>query len=250
MGERQVELGGAPTRVVDEGVGPVVVLVHATPFDLDYWAELARTLSSDHRVVRYDLRGHGSAAAAPVPDTCRLAADLVELLDLLDVASAHVVGHSLGATIAQRVTLDHPDRVRRLSLLGARASPSAVFRTLAEALRQDVAAADLSINRWFTRRQLERNGAAVRYARSMIESTAVSVWADGLDRLAETDVLADLPRLAMPVDVVVGAEDQGAKPEHGRAIADAVASGTFHLVPRARALLALERPDVVAPLLC
>ncbi|MCD2188988.1 alpha/beta fold hydrolase [Actinomycetospora soli] len=249
MSERTVELGDVPTRVVDEGSGPAVVLIHATPFDLDYWSGLALALRSERRVVRYDLRGHGAAAHAPVPTTRRLVADLVELLDRLDLPDAHVVGHSLGAVVAQGFALACPGRTRRLSLLAARASPSPLFATLSEALRRDAAAADISITRWFTAGQLARNGSAVQYARTRIEHTPVASWADGLARVAEADCLAELPRLTMPAEVVVGEDDQGAKPEHSRAIADAIPTASFHLVPRARSLLALEHPEVVAPLL-
>ncbi|MDL5160393.1 alpha/beta fold hydrolase [Actinomycetospora termitidis] len=249
MSERPVVLGGVPTRVTDEGAGPAIVLVHATPFDLDYWSGLAAALRADHRVIRYDLPGHGVAADADVPSTGRLVADLVDLLDVLDLPTVHVVGHSLGATVGQCFALTHPGRVRRLSLLGARASPSPLFATLAGALRQDVAVADISINRWFTASQLARNGAAVQYARARVEGTRVAVWADGLDRLADTDVLADLPRLTIPVDVIVGEDDHGAEPEHGRTIADAVTGARFHRIARARSLLALQRPELVVPLL-
>ena len=69
--ERSVVLGGVPTRVVDEGRGPVVVLVHATPFDLDYWSGVAAALRADHRVIRYDLPGHGAATATPPSPTTR-----------------------------------------------------------------------------------------------------------------------------------------------------------------------------------
>lgn len=247
--ERSVVLGGVPTRVVDDGRGPAVVLVHATPFDLDYWSGLAADLGADHRVVHYDLPGHGAASAVPVPPVDRLVGDLIDLLDVLEVPSAHLVGHSLGATIVQRCALEHPDRVRRLSLLGARATPSPLFETLADALRRDVAAADLSINRWFTPTHLARNDAVVRYARTRIESTPVANWADGLDLLAATDVLHELPGLTIPVDVVVGEDDHGAKPEHGQEIADAIPQARFHLIPRAGSLVALEHPEIVAPLL-
>ena len=102
MAERTVELGGTRTRVRDEGSGPAVVLVHATPFDLDYWAALATHLRVDHRVIRYDLPGHGASTAAPMPSMDRLVRELVDLLDALDLSTAYVVGHSLGATVALR----------------------------------------------------------------------------------------------------------------------------------------------------
>ena len=246
MGERTVELSGVRTRVRDEGSGPAVVLIHATPFDLDYWSGLATHLHVDHRVIRYDLPGHGTSTAAPMPSTDRLVGDLVDLLDAFDLSMAHVVGHSLGATVALRCALEYPGRVQRLSLLAARASPSSVFANLADALRCDAAVADVSINRWFSPYALKRDGAAVRYARARIEATPVAVWADGLDRLAETDVLDELPRLTMPVDVVVGEDDHGAKPEQSQKIAQMIPHAQFHLIPRAGSLVALENPQVVA----
>lgn len=163
--------------------------------------------------------------------------------------TAHVVGHSLGATVALRCALQHAGRFRRVSLLAARASPSPVFANLADALRCDVAVADISINRWFSSRALKRDGAAVRYARARIEATPAAVWAEGLDRLAETDVLGELSRLSMPVDVVVGEDDHGAKPEHCRKIADLIPQARFHLIPRAGSLVALEDSQFVAHLL-
>ena len=249
MGERQIVLGGVPTRVVDEGSGPVVVLVHATPFDLECWDGLAAALRPDHRVIRYDLPGHGAASSAALPAIDRLADDLVELLDVLEMTTAHIVGHSLGATIAQRCALDHPGRVERLSLLSARASPSPVFSALAGALRRDPAAVDLPMQRWFTPAELAHDGPAVRYARRLAHTTSIEAWADGLDLLAASDLLGDLPRLTIPVDVVVGGEDHGAKPEHDREIAAAIPHARFHLVERARTLLAIEHPELVAALL-
>lgn len=160
----------------------------------------------------------------------------------LDLPTAHVIGHSLGATVALRCALEHAGRIERLSLLAARASPSAVFANLADALRCDVAVADISINRWFTPRALQCNGAAVRYARARIEATPIAVWADGLDRLAETDVLDELPRLPMPVDVVVGEDDHGANPEHSRRIAERIPHAQFHVITWAGSLVALEDP--------
>lgn len=249
MGERAMVLGGLRTRVVDEGQGQAVVLVHSTPFDLEYWSGLATILRADHRVIRYDLPGHGAASGGALPGIERLACDLVDLLDALDVASAHVVGHSLGATIGQRFALDHPARVRRLSLLGVRASPSSLFTTLAEALRRDAAAREMLIERCFTTAQLRHNGDAVRYVRRRIQDTPAAVCADGLDRIAASDFLGDLARLTIPVDVVAGEEDHGATPEHARDIAEAIPHARLHLVPRARPLLALEHPEVVASLL-
>ena len=61
--------------------------------DLTCWDPLVAALGN-RRTVRYDVRGHGTAAGVPVPEPGVLAADLVALLDRFDLADVHLVGHS------------------------------------------------------------------------------------------------------------------------------------------------------------
>lgn len=96
-------------RVQDEGAGDVLVLIHGTPLDSRVWDPLVPLLRVRHRVVRYDVRGHGTARSATVPESFTpLADDVVTLLDKLAVHRAHVVGHSWGGMIAQCFALVYP----------------------------------------------------------------------------------------------------------------------------------------------
>lgn len=71
------------------GEGPSLVLVHGTPLDAHAWEGVVPPLADRRRVVTYDLRGHGSARATPVPDSYRvLAHDLAALLDMLGLERA------------------------------------------------------------------------------------------------------------------------------------------------------------------
>jgi pimeloyl-ACP methyl ester carboxylesterase len=76
------------------------------------------------RVVRFDHRDCGrsswlgSEAGYLLAD---LAADLIGLLDLLALDAVHLVGRSMGGMVAQVAALDHPERVRSLTLLGSTA---------------------------------------------------------------------------------------------------------------------------------
>jgi pimeloyl-ACP methyl ester carboxylesterase len=72
-----------------------------------------------YRVVRFDNRDVGLSGDSDVSDylIADLATDAVRLLDHLDVATAHVVGQSMGGMIAQQLAIDAPTRVASLSLL-------------------------------------------------------------------------------------------------------------------------------------
>jgi pimeloyl-ACP methyl ester carboxylesterase len=79
-------------------------------------------LAAMYRVVRLDWRGHGESEIPP-PDTAfdseRVMQDVLELLDRLGVAQAHILGASAGGYAAQLLAIHHPDRVKSLVLLSA-----------------------------------------------------------------------------------------------------------------------------------
>jgi len=100
--------------------GPVVTFVHGLVASLEHWETQAEALGArGFRVLRYDLRAHGSTT--PLLEPCSrhdLAADLAGLLDAAGIARTAVVGHSAGGVIAQQIALDFPDRVSALCLVG------------------------------------------------------------------------------------------------------------------------------------
>jgi len=103
-----------------DGDAPVVTFVHGLVASLEHWAPAAEALcASGFRVLRYDLRAHGSTTALREPCSRHdLAADLVGLWDALGIVRSAVVGHSAGGVIAQQAALDFPDRVSALGLVG------------------------------------------------------------------------------------------------------------------------------------
>ncbi|MGH3620270.1 MAG: alpha/beta fold hydrolase [Sciscionella sp.] len=121
--ELRVERDGVSLRIHDEGnfrEPNCVVLLHGLGLDLDSWCPVAQCLAeAGHRVIRLDWRGHGGSGAPP---TGYALADLVEdvhaVLDRLEVERAHLVGHSLGGTVAAEFALHHPIRVSSVSVLG------------------------------------------------------------------------------------------------------------------------------------
>ncbi|MBU0537927.1 MAG: alpha/beta fold hydrolase [Gammaproteobacteria bacterium] len=97
------------------GSGPVsVVLLHGLFGSASNLMAVARSLEPYFTVVRMDLRNHGKSAHSDQMDILVMALDVVAAMAELKLASAHLLGHSLGGKVAMQVAITQPERVKRL----------------------------------------------------------------------------------------------------------------------------------------
>src|SRR5262245_44062744 len=112
--DRFLDAGGVRIRYVERGVGAPVVLVHGFTGDIERsWIEtgVLPDLARDHRVIALDLRGHGKSDKPYDPRAYeRIALDVIDLLDHLQIEKVHLVGYSLGGIIAMKLLTTHPGR--------------------------------------------------------------------------------------------------------------------------------------------
>jgi pimeloyl-ACP methyl ester carboxylesterase len=117
----RINADGVELAVLDEGTGDAVLLLHGFPDSGRLWRHQIPTLTdAGFRVVAPDLRGFGaSEKPADVSDyrIGRSVADMVALLDALEIEKAHVVGHDWGAAVAWALALLAPQRVDRLVVM-------------------------------------------------------------------------------------------------------------------------------------
>lgn len=107
------------------GRGTPVVLIMGLGGSGRAWGLQLPEFSRHHRVVVPDNRGVGRSDMPDGPYTMAdFSGDLLAVLDTADVASAHVVGVSMGGLIAQEFYHLHPDRVRSLTLVATGAGPA------------------------------------------------------------------------------------------------------------------------------
>ena len=131
------QLGSTRLHFVDQGQGPVIVMIHGLAGNLqNFTYGVAAPLTQTHRVICVDRPGCGySKRAANADASLEAQADtIVSLLDHLQIESAVFVGHSLGGAISLAAAQRHPNRVKALALIAPLThlpdAPSPVFRAL------------------------------------------------------------------------------------------------------------------------
>ena len=132
-----VAVPGGPLRVFQSGHGTKIVLgLHGLADNHLSMAELARGLDDSYTFLTPDLRGRGASCGLPGPYGLDVhAADCAKILDHLGIASAVVVGHSMGALIAERLAAQRPNQIRGLLLIDGGIVPPAEFPAVSLWLR-------------------------------------------------------------------------------------------------------------------
>jgi pimeloyl-ACP methyl ester carboxylesterase len=187
------------------GQGPPVAMLHGLVVGslATWYFTSAPTLSKTHRVLLYDLRGHGKSERVPTGyDLSTMTADLDALLSRYEMTPVNLAGHSYGALVALRYTLDHPAKVKKLALVDLPLPPA----VLADALLPEHYDQEhlLSVLPAPVKDSLKSSG---RRARRLLESLQFLVKQSSLvsDLQAEPDINdTDLGRIACPVLCLYG----------------------------------------------
>ncbi len=115
---RFIEIDGVPLHVLEEGRGPVIVLIHGYLASHRQWDGWADALRKDFRVVRFDYPPFGLAGPDPTGQYSseRAYRLIVELIEELGYDRFHLGGTSSGAILAMRYAADYPNKVDKLLL--------------------------------------------------------------------------------------------------------------------------------------
>ena len=239
-----------------EGSGPAVLLIHGVGGESRNWEAITARLCERFDVIAMDLRGHGRSDLITSPiDAHDLAADARQVLDESGVERAAVVGFSLGGAVALSLTLDHPERVGKLAVLGTvcgrTPEDQRKARDRIEFLKAHGVAglAEANRERWFTdafRRDhpdvVDRRVAQVKLCDgpSYLHAFTVFATADFAERLGE---------IRVPTLVVTGEHDLAATPRMAHLMGERIADAEVHVLPGLRHSLLIEATDTVTALL-
>ncbi|MGM9439320.1 alpha/beta fold hydrolase [Streptomyces murinus] len=124
---RTVEAPAGRLHLVEQGSGPLVLLVHGFPESWYSWRrQLPALAAAGYRAVAIDVRGYGRSSKPVAIDDYRmldLVADNVAVVHALGEESAVVVGHDWGSNIAAASALLHPEVFRAVGLLSVPYAP-------------------------------------------------------------------------------------------------------------------------------
>jgi 3-oxoadipate enol-lactonase len=192
--------------------GRVVLLSNSLMSNYTMWDWTVPALTDRYRVLRYDTRGHGRSGTTPGPYSIPLLADdAAALLDALGVASAHIVGLSMGGMIAQQLGARYGNKVLSLSLCDSASEmpPRSLWEErLAIAARDGIPGlVDSTLKRWFTEPFAARAPEDIAKVRAFILGTGVEGYmacACAVRDMAQTTMLL---KIKAPTLVMTGRQD-------------------------------------------
>ncbi len=190
--------------------GPPLYLMHSAMGHSGRFHGWMPALARHFRVIRFDLRGHGRSPvpAAELPFTLgRCVGDVVQLMDQLGDASAHMVANSAGGYVAQRMAIEHPERCLSLAIVGSTPglSPEAAKwlpRIAAEGLRPFLA--DTIAMRFHLQSTPK---AQVDWFLDQTERCDPAWIARFIGYMATQEWSSDLPRIQCPTLVILPGEE-------------------------------------------
>jgi 3-oxoadipate enol-lactonase len=214
---------GLATVAAGDPAAPGLLLVHGIGGAKEDFTDHFEVLARDHRVVAFDLRGHGASDAPTNPTAYsldRMAADAAAVADALELHDLRILGHSMGGMVVRRWVLAEPERFAAVVLMDTSAAmppgfdPDVVAAAIEIVQTQGLAALkqltdelDLLGSPAYQRVLAERPGFQ-EYAEYKWSSQSPVMWAAMVRELiAQPDQLAEMASLEVATLGIVGDQD-------------------------------------------
>jgi 3-oxoadipate enol-lactonase len=249
----RLNVDGALLSVHDDGVigQPCVLLAHSIMTSAHMWASQIDHLTSlGYRVVRPESRGHGGSGIGGSPLTIdRLAMDVVEVLDRLDIRQAHFVGLSLGGMVGFALGQQHAARLASLVICDARADSPPAFALPWEGRIEQARASGMdslvqpTLDRWFGNRFGSLDAMKQAQLRDDISSTSVEGFVATARALQDFNYLSGLAAMPPHTTLIVGEED-GVLPGEMADLALKIPASHLEVIPGAGHLPNVDQPTL------
>lgn len=251
---KAVAVDGANLAYSDAGLGSPILLVHGFPLDSRIWTAVAGSLAGRFRVVCVDLPGFGQSQLSKGFTIESLADVLAGFIDQLQLGQVVLAGLSMGGYVAQAFADRHAGKLAGLALVDTKSAADndeqKKGRERMIALVQSSgskAIADDMLGKMTGEETIRTQPAVVRELRAIMEAcppkTIETALAAMRDRKDYTDLL---PKLQVPLAVIVGEGDVITPPALAEAMAKSVPGSQLTVVQGAGHMAPMEQPAKVA----
>ncbi|MDN3681593.1 alpha/beta fold hydrolase [Vibrio tapetis subsp. quintayensis] len=245
---------------LDVGKGPVLLFGHSYLWDSKMWAPQVEALSQNYRCIVPDLWAHGESEALPKQTTNLqdYAADLLALMDHLEVEHFNVVGLSVGGMWGTELALLAPQRVKSLVIMDTFVGlePEITHQryfamldgiTAAQSVPAPIVEAVAPL--FFANDAKQDNPELVAgfegYLASLKGQAAVDVARVGRIVFGRRDQFEDIEKLALPVLIMAGDQDKPRPVFESYLMQDAITGSELVVIPNAGHISNLEQPEFV-----
>ncbi|AXS41137.1 3-oxoadipate enol-lactonase [Breoghania sp. L-A4] len=249
-----------PTITMDDGTRihyefegaadkPVLLFSNSLATDLHMWDDQMLAFSADHRILRYDSRGHGQSDAPKGPYSIEiLGRDVLALLDALGLDTVDYCGLSKGGMVGMWLGTNAPQRFRKMvySNTSAHMPTKQMWADRAAKVRADGVASigQQIVDRWFTPEFQKTAPERVAKVAAMIDATPGEGYAACCEAIAEMDQSDSIRTISLPVMVIAGADDPSTPPDHAERIAGVIKGAKLVVLPKAAHLSNIEQTEL------
>ena len=99
------------------GNGEPLIILHGLFGTLENWGSQIKTLADHYQVIAVDMRNHGRSPHSDAIDYALMAQDIAELMQHLNLSTAHIIGHSMGGKAAMQLALNKPELIDKLIIV-------------------------------------------------------------------------------------------------------------------------------------
>ncbi len=228
--------------------GPPVVLLHSAGCDLRMWDPHVPALGERFQLVRADARGHGGSDAPPPPYTVeRFGADVIGVLDALEIHRAHLVGASLGGLVALWIAVHHPGRVERAVFSGtaARIGTAEAWQERADAVRAGgtEAVSDQVMSRFFSASFRRDHPDVVGWFADVLRVQPPHGYEATCLALRDADLRGEVGAIDAPSLILAGDQDASTPVSDATWLHDAIDGSRLLTLEGAGHLCSVERRD-------
>ncbi len=233
--------------------GTPLIFVHGFPFNHSMWEPQSKAFSKTHRVISYDLRGHGQSEVGDGQYSLEFFVDdLLMVMDHLKIRRAVLCGLSMGGYIALRAVERYAERFHGLVLCDTKSEADTnevkIKRAAAiRAIKKDGVNKFLGdfIKSVLSENTLQTKPELVGFVLKLIRGNSPLGIAGSLLALAaRTDTTAALANMILPTLVLVGDQDKLTPPSAAESMRKLLPNAVMHVIPQAAHLSNLENPVV------